>query len=54
MSDGAFVQKVTRFMPRCFVCRAGFDGTPMMREEAEAVVAAHNAKHHPDLERAGD
>ena len=35
----AFVQPVTRHMPRCFDC--GWDGTPMMKGEAEAAAAAH-------------
>lgn len=45
----AFVEEVTRFMPRCFVCKAAWNGTVMAEGEARAVVDAHNALHHADL-----
>lgn len=47
VQDGAFSQRITRYMPRCFEC--GWDGPAMMRDEADAAVLGHNMQHHPDL-----
>ena len=40
----AWVQQVTRFMPRCFAC--GWDGAPMKLHEAHVVAKEHNERVH--------